>query len=102
MNDTPEPQPVDPKLVRYLRTLVTVLTGVMILGFLVIVGLFVTKFSSTARLEIPATITLPEGTTPTAFTRAHDWYAVVTDANTILIFDAATGALRQTIEVSTD
>ena len=89
-------------MVRYLRTLVTVLTGVMILGFLVIVALFVTKFSGASRLVLPDEITLPDGTTPTAFTRANGWYAVVTDADTILIFDETTGELRQTIEITTD
>jgi len=89
-------------MVRYLRTLVTVLTGVMILGFLVIVALFVTKFSGASGPSLPETITLPDGTTPTAFTRANGWYAVVTDTDTILIFDGTTGELRQTIEVATD
>ncbi|QFT93736.1 hypothetical protein FIU86_12865 [Roseovarius sp. THAF9] len=89
-------------MVRYLRTLVTVLTGVMILGFLVIVALFVTKFSGATQVALPEVITLPDGTTPTAFTRANGWYAVVTEADTILIFDEATGELRQTIEVKTD
>ncbi|WP_420558551.1 DUF6476 family protein [Roseovarius sp.] len=102
MNDSPQPPSVDPGMVRYLRTLVTVLTGVMILGFLVIVALFVTKFSSATRVALPDEITLPDGTTPTAFTRADGWYAIVTDADTILIFDEATGELRQTIDVTTD
>ncbi len=88
-------------MVRYLRTLVTVLTGVMILGFLVIVALFVTKFSGASGPALPDEITLPDGTTPTAFTRANGWYAVVTDADTILIFDEATGELRQTIQIDT-
>ncbi|MGK7652162.1 DUF6476 family protein [Roseovarius sp. B08] len=101
MNDSPQ-QPLDPKMVRYLRTLVTVLTGVMILGFLVIVALFVTKFSRASSPTLPEVISLPDGTTPTAFTRADGWYAVVTDADTILIFDETTGELRQTIEVTTD
>ncbi|WP_152496066.1 DUF6476 family protein [Roseovarius sp. THAF8] len=102
MNDTPQPPSVDPKMVRYLRTLVTVLTGVMILGFLVIVALFVTKFSGASGPALPEEITLPDGTTPTAFTRADGWYAIVTDADTILIFDETTGELRQTIDVTTD
>ncbi len=89
-------------MVRYLRTLVTVLTGVMILGFLVIVALFVTKFSGASRPALPDEIILPDGTTPTAFTRADGWYAVVTDEDTILIFDTVTGELRQTIEITTD
>ena len=103
MNDTPQqPQPVDPGIVRYLRTLVTVLTGVMILGFLVIVALFVTRFWSTPRVALPDAITLPDGTTPTAFTRGAGWYAVVTADDRILIFDAKTGDLRQTVTIQPD
>ena len=99
MSDTPEPQPVDPGLVKYLRLLVTVLTAVMIIGFLVIVFLFVTKFSEAFGPELPDVITLPDGTNPTAYTRGDGWYAVVTDDNEILIFSDQTGELRQTIQI---
>jgi len=102
MNDTPDSQPVDPGLVKYLRLLVTVLTAVMIIGFLVIVFLFVTRFSDAFSPELPDVITLPDGTTPTAFTRGNGWYAVVTKDNQILIFSEQTGALRQTIEIDTE
>ncbi len=84
---------------KYLRILVTVLTVTMILGFIVIVVLFVTKFSDAFRVDLPDTITLPDGSTPTAFTQGDGWYAVVTDGDKILIFDRETGALRQTITV---
>jgi len=99
MNDTPEPQPVDPGLVKYLRLLVTVLTAVMIIGFLVIVFLFVTKFSDAFGPELPDVITLPDGTTPNAFTQGRDWYAIVTSDNEILIYDRQTGTLRKTISI---
>jgi len=42
---------------------------------------------------------LPDGTVATAFTRGPDWYAVVTGNDEILIFDAATGQLRQSVEI---
>lgn len=99
MNDSPAPQPVDPGLVKYLRLLVTTLTGTMILGFIVIVVLFVTKFSDAFGPELPDVITLPDGTTPSAFTQGDDWYAVVTTDNQILIFDRQSGKLRKTIRV---
>ena len=53
MKNSPETQPVDPALVRYLRILVTVLTVTMILGFIVIVVLFVTKFSDAFKTDLP-------------------------------------------------
>lgn len=71
----------------------------MILGFLVIVVLFVTKFSDAFRPKLPEMITLPDGTAATAFTQGDDWYAVVTGDNKILIFNRKTGTLRQTIIV---
>lgn len=99
MSDNPDPQPVDPGLVKYLRLLVTVLTATMIVGFIVIVILFVTKFSDAFAPEMPDQITLPDGTTAQAYTRTADWYAIVTTDNRILIYDLA-GTLLQEIEVT--
>ena len=103
MNDTPEGQPVDAGTVKYLKVLVTGLTGTMIIGFIIITVLFVIRFSEMsgrpAPVALPDTITLPDGTSPTAFTRGPDWYAVVTGDNRILIYDLETGTLRQTLQV---
>ena len=72
----------------------------MICGLLVIIGLFVTRLGITTRaLPLPDTINLPDGTTPQAFTQGGDWYAVVTNADEILIFDRSTGKLRQTVTI---
>lgn len=71
---------------------------VMIGGLLVIVALFVIRFSS-SRPVLPDSISLPDGTKAEAFTIGKDWYAVVTDDNKILIFDRASGTLRQTIAI---
>ena len=79
--------------------MVTVLTTVMIVGFLIIVFLFVTKFSSAFRPSLPDSIILPEGQTPTAFTQGDNWFAIVTEDNNIVIFDRKTGELRQTIKI---
>lgn len=100
MNDTP--QPVDAKTLRYLRLLVAVLTTTMILGLLVIITLFVIKFSDTreaAAPVLPEEIKLPAGTTARAFTQGGSWYAIVTEDDRILIYARATGALMQEIDV---
>lgn len=99
MDKTPEPGELPPNL-KLLRLLVTVLMVTMIGGFLVIVALFVIRMPGGGALPLPDTIVLPDGAQATAFTRGTDWYAIVTDDDTILIYDAATGALRQTIAIA--
>lgn len=79
--------------------MVLTLTGVMIVGFIVLVVLFVTRFGATPDIALPDTITLPDGETAAAVTLGRGWYAVVTDAGDILIFDAETGALRQRVTI---
>ncbi|MCT4555449.1 MAG: DUF6476 family protein [Pelagimonas sp.] len=93
VEDLPEP----PQL-RFLRLLVTVLTGVMIAGIGMILFLIWLSYSN-ARAPLPEVITLPSGAEATAYTQGADWYAVVTADNQILIFDRATGDLRQTIQI---
>lgn len=107
--DPPEPPAVDPALVTYLRRLVTVLTVVMIVGVLAIVGLLVSRLQTLAPTgtaatgvgaqALPEKIVLPDGSTPLAFTKGTDWYAVVTTENLLLIFDADTGDLQQTVQI---
>ncbi|MEQ8898558.1 MAG: DUF6476 family protein [Roseovarius sp.] len=99
MAENSHEQPVDAGTVKYLRILVTVLTATMILGFIVIVVLFVIRFSDAFAPDLPDVITLPDGTTPTAFTKGADWYAVVTSDDRILIYDLDSGELRQTLQV---
>ncbi|MGI3210135.1 DUF6476 family protein [Roseovarius tibetensis] len=102
MDDSPPP--VSPATLKFLARLVTVLTATMIVGVLVIVGLLVTRLqqADTAAPALPARITLPEGATARAVTWGDDWYAVVTTDDRILIFDRASGELRQTVQVDTD
>ncbi len=89
----------DAKTLRYLKALVTILTVTMILGFLTIVGLFVMRFAEMNRVELPDTITLPDGSTASAFTRGEGWFAVVTEDDEILIYSRVTGNLRQRIRI---
>ena len=94
------PPPVSPATLKFLARLVMVLTATMILGLLVIVGLLVTRFWSEPDLPpLPEAITLPEGARATAFTQGEGWYAVVTEDGRILIYDRATGALRQVVDL---
>ncbi|MEQ6204120.1 DUF6476 family protein [Sulfitobacter sp. HNIBRBA2951] len=88
----------EPSNLRFLRRMVTVLTTVMIVGVVVVIGLLVTRLSRDTPV-LPSEITLPDGAKAVAFTQAADWYAVVTDADEILVFDRMTGALRQTVVV---
>ena len=94
-DQSPLPEPGN---LRFLRLLVTILTGTMIAGLLAIITLLVIRFP-TATPALPEAITLPDGTLVTAFTQAPSWYAVVTAGDEILIFDRATGALRQILVI---
>ena len=77
----------------------TVLTAVMIGGLVIIIVLFVMRFPAPQGV-VPDSVTLPDGVKAEAFTMTPDWYAVVTeDGRQILIFDRASGALKQTVAV---
>lgn len=85
-------------MVRYLRLLVTILTGTMIAGVLVVIFLLVTRFTEKPP-ALPDTLSLPDGAKVQAFTQGGDWFAVVTDDDRILIYDRVTGQLRQSVQV---
>jgi hypothetical protein len=101
MDDSPPP--VSPATLKFLARLVTVLTATMIVGVLVIVGLLVTRLqrSDPVPLTLPDAIVLPDGTTARAVTIGGDWYAVVTTQDRILIFDRASGEIRQSVQIAT-
>ncbi|MEX0339629.1 MAG: DUF6476 family protein, partial [Arenibacterium sp.] len=98
---SPPEEPVsEPANLRFLRRLVTVLTLVMICGLVVIVALFVIRFSARAPV-MPDHITLPDGAIAESFTVSSDWYGVVVDNGArILIFDRPGGRFRQTIGIT--
>lgn len=98
----PQDEYATPPELRFLKTLVTVLAGVMIAGLLAIVALLVIRFSQPLPANLPALpgdIALPEGETARAVTFGTGWIAVVTGDDEILILDAATGALRQRVRI---
>lgn len=88
-----------PPQLRFLRRLVTVLTVVMIAGFLVLIAALVIRLNADP-LPLPDRIALPEGVSAVAFTQGTDWFAVVTDDDRILIYDRATSRLRQTVTIA--
>jgi predicted PurR-regulated permease PerM len=98
MEDIPQPE-VDPTLVRMLRTLVTALSVVMIVGFIVLIALFVIRFRDQPA-PLPDEISLPDDQKAYAVTRGKDWYLVVTENDEVLVFDASTQKLVQTIQIT--
>ncbi len=97
MDQAPLPEK-EPANLRFLRILVTVLTATMILGVLAIIVLLVMRLQQPAPLALPDQLTLPDGTTATAFTQTDDWIAIITDDNRIVIYER-NGTLRQTIQI---
>lgn len=114
MTIDPDETPQTPDIQRemghlvFLRRLVTVLTAVMIGGLLVLISLIVIRFNATSAVKtadtagfsaesLPDHVTLPDGARATGYAAGGDWFAVVTDLNQIVIFDAETGAQRQII-----
>lgn len=99
----PEPQPALPRELRFLKRLVTLLAGTMILGLITLIALLVIRLPGGRAPKpapaLPATVTLPAGTRAEAVTFGPGWIAVVTDRQEILILDAASGALRQRIAI---
>jgi hypothetical protein len=86
--------------IRFLRRLVAALSVTMIAGLLAIVTLLVIRLGpGPADPVLPEALRLPDGATAAAFTRGRGWIAVVTDDDRILIYDPATGALRQTLTI---
>jgi hypothetical protein len=98
MDKAPEDFGDLPPSLRWLKRLVIMLAGVMILGFLVLIAALVIRLNADP-LPLPDQISLPPGVNALAFTQGADWFAVVTDADTILIYDRGTGSLRQTVRI---
>ena len=94
----PELPPAEPANLKFLRRLVTALTITMIAGVLLIIVLIVMRFYDVPPV-LPETLTLPDGAAAVSFTQGPGWYAVVTDADQILVFDRVTGRLTQTVDL---
>ncbi len=104
MQETPgdDAAPPLPRSVRLLQWLVIGMTATMIVGVITVVGVVVTRFPKPPTPPLPETLALPAGQSAVAVTQGRDWVAVVTDADTILVYDRATGRLRQTVTLTRD
>lgn len=94
-SEDPVPEPAN---LRFLRLLVTVLTGVMLAGLILIIALIVIRFRDTAP-PVPEDITLPEGATPRAVTLAEGMVLVVSEDGRLFVYDRVTGKLKQTVDL---
>ena len=106
ISEDPGAPPPDPALagtLRFLKILVAALAATMILGLITIVALLVIRLPGGTAADpgdlpaLPAAVLLPDGAKAEAVTFGRGWVAVVTTAGEILIYDRATGALRQTV-----
>ena len=100
IDDTPATGPLPPDL-RFLKILVAVLTGTMIIGLITIVALLVIRLQTpdTPSMMLPDQIVLPEGIRAGAVTVGPDWYLIVPDTgDSVLIYDAD-GALLQRVDI---
>lgn len=95
MDDTPEQIELPPGL-RWLKTLVTILTATLIIGVITIVGLLVTRLPGASGVAFPEALALPAGVTAEAITHGKDWIGVVSTDGRLFIF-APDGSLRQEI-----
>ena len=81
----------------------TTLTVIMVGGVLVVIALLVIRLSQDTSASslptLPKSITLPAGQVAQAVTFGAGWVAVVTSDGQILIFDAATGSQKQSLQI---
>lgn len=84
--------PLPPDL-RFLKILVTTLTVVMILGFLTVIAVVVTRLGHPPAADLAPGFTLPEGVRPQAVTLSETRVLVLTVSDEILLYDRASGAL---------
>ena len=98
-------EPAPPPELRFLKLLVIALAGVMIAGIIAIVALLALRLPQPAApLALPERVVLPEGARPEAVSFGRDWVLVVTEGATgteALVYDRATGALRQRVLLET-
>ncbi|MFA9231556.1 MAG: DUF6476 family protein [Microgenomates group bacterium] len=100
MTDSPSEPDLPPSL-RFLKALVIVLMITMIAGVITVVGLLVTRMPDANAIApvLPDQIQLPPGQTAAAVTMGKGWIAVVTEQQSILIFNPD-GSLRQTVAIN--
>jgi hypothetical protein len=95
----------EPRRLRQLRRLVTVLTVTLIIGVITTVALLVIRLASVSpSVTLPDEVRIPPGESARAVTMGSTWIAVVTVDGTgrerIHVLDRATGAERAVTEIA--
>lgn len=85
---------------RILQWLVIGLTASLIFGVITVVAVVVTRFPQPETLALPEELQLPKGAVPISMAQGRDWVGIVTQEDTILIYDRQSGALRQTVTLT--
>ncbi len=92
-----------PPELKFLKLLVGTLALVMIGGILAIVALLALRLpGQPAPLALPPGLELPEGARAEALSFGRDWVVVLTEQGEALVYDRATGALRQRVRLETE
>lgn len=91
--NTPAAQEPLPEL-KFLKTLVTVLAGTMIVGLITVIALLVIRLGpqNAAPMKLPDQITLPEGATAQSVSVSEGRTVILTQGDQVLVYDAR-GAL---------
>ncbi len=95
-----DPGPPLPAVVRVLQWLVIGLTASMMLGVIAVVTVVVTRFPKPPTPPTAEALALPSGAEPLSIAQGSDWVGIVTTDDRILVYDRATGALRQTVTLT--
>ncbi|MCC5971092.1 MAG: hypothetical protein JJU15_14200 [Pararhodobacter sp.] len=94
--ETTSAGPLPPDL-RFLKILVSTLTGVMILGLVTIIALLVIRLTAApAPLALPDTITLPDGASAQAVTLAPA-HVIILSETEILFYNRDSGQLQRRV-----
>ncbi len=91
----------EPANLRFLRRLVTTLTGVMLAGLILVIALLVIRFRE-APPTLPEAISLPDDATAQAVTIAEGLVLVLSEDGRLFVYDRLTGQLERTIPVIQD
>jgi hypothetical protein len=87
-----------PPELRFLKLLVAALAATMIAGILAIVTLLALRLpGQPPPLALPEGLTLPPGARAEALSFGRDWVVVLTEDGAALVYDRATGDLRNRV-----
>ncbi|MGZ9810371.1 DUF6476 family protein [Pseudoroseicyclus sp. H15] len=94
-DDSEELGQLPPQLL-WLKWLVISLAGVMIVGFVLLIAVLVTRLNAPGPgLPLPESIALPDGEAAEAVTAGPDYYIVVTRSGLVIAYDLSGEELQR-------